>query len=87
MAVSDATDILESQPIISSKWQSSISPTSKSFSPKSKCAKIKVLSKDVEMEKKKVLSKEVEMDKKKHVPIVGKIKEKGSSKDNYNAKI
>jgi len=81
MAVSNAMDILESQPTIPSKWQSSISPTSKSFSPKSKCAKIKVLSKEV-------LSKEVEIKKKKHLPIVGKkFKKKESSKHSYDAKI
>jgi len=48
----DVTHTLEIQPIqpnIASKWQSSISPASKSFSPKSKCTKIKVLSKDVEI--------------------------------------
>jgi len=50
-AVLDVTDTLEIQPIIASKRQSSISPASKSFSLKSKCAKIKVLSKDVEIEK------------------------------------
>jgi len=67
---------LESQPIIPSKWQSSISPTSKSFSPKTKHAKNNVLSKEVEMEKNKhvpkVLSKKVVMEKKKHVLVVGK---------------
>jgi len=69
MAVSDAMDILESQPTIPLKQQSSISPTSNSFSSKPKCAKIKVLLKEV-------LSKEVEMEKKKHVPIVEKNKKR-----------
>ncbi len=59
--VTDTSEIQPIQPIIASKWQSSISPASESFSPKSKCTKLKVLSKNVEIVTEK------------HVCIVGKI--------------